>query len=112
MSWVTGILICHSVMETYRERDDGEDYYAIIVEINSWLHAKGYTALHRLDGHMRNGKHPQMIVWGGGYNYFPDNEFLEFFRTRDWESKEEVFLLFNPEDGPLAVLQPFQGEAP
>ena len=41
MSRITGILICHSVMEGYKERDDGEDDYQIIDEINVWLEEKG-----------------------------------------------------------------------
>ena len=44
---------------------------------------------------MCNGKHPQMIVWGGGYNYFLGEEFVAFYKTRAWNEPEEVFLILN-----------------
>jgi hypothetical protein len=106
MSVVTGIVICHSCVEGYEETDDGSDKYAVIEELNDFLKKYEKSPLHRLDEHMCNGKHPQMIVWGGGYNYFPNEEFLEFFRSRKWNEREEVFMVFNPEEGPISIVRP------
>jgi hypothetical protein len=52
---------------------------------------------------MNGGKHPQMCVWGGGYNHFPDLEFI--LRTRKWKYPLEVVLIYNPEEGPILVMR-------
>ena len=106
MSVVTGIVICHSCSEKYVEHDLGNDTYLVINELNAWLLNHGKSELHSLDNLMCNGKHPQMIVWGGGYNYLNDEEFVTLFRTRQWEQPDQVFMVFNPEDEPMRVIMP------
>lgn len=106
MSCVTGIVICFSCAEDYTERADGTDRYPILEEINSWLSERGKLPLVKLDEKMSCGKHPQMNVFGGGYNYLGDGEFLELFATRNWKEKDQVFMIFNPEEGPIQVIKP------
>ncbi len=97
MSVVTGVLICYSL----------EENETPIVEIGKWLEANNKSPLHQLDEKMCNGKHPQMMVWGGGYNYLDNDEFIELFKSRDWINKEQVFMIFNMEEGPMRVIQPW-----
>lgn len=96
MSVVTGIVICHSL----------SDDSLAIAEINAWLVGQDKSPLHQLDEKMCNGKHPQMIVWGGGYDFLDDEAFIDFFKNREWKEPDQVFMVFNPENDPICVISP------
>ena len=51
-------------------------------------------------------KHPQVDVFGGGFNYFPNDEFAAFVLSLPWQCQENVALLVNPENGPTKVFRP------
>lgn len=88
MSSVTGILLSFSLAE-----EDREDVFPCVDEINAWLKENhDRSPLHRIDESMCNGKHPQMIVFGGGYNHIKDVELVDFILSRNWQNPESVVL--------------------
>ena len=92
MSTVTGVMLCTGCGE--------EDN---IQKVNSWLVENGYSALHSVDELCCNGKHPQMLMNGGGNNYFLDEPFVEFVMSVEWRRPEDVVLVLNPEHTPVEV---------
>jgi hypothetical protein len=100
MSVVTGIMICTGVSED-----------ECLAAINSWLALHDFSALHRVEEMCCNGKHPQMYMSGGGYNYFPNKKFADFFLTVPWKYPESAVLVLSPEEGSTFVIRPeFQEE--
>lgn len=95
MSVVTGIVLCTSIAETPTN----------FSKIDAWLADHSCSSLHEVDEHCCNGKHPQMSIRGGGYNYFSNEEFLQFFKTLLWAYPENVVLVLQPEDGTTVVLR-------
>jgi len=106
MSWVTGLVICFSCSEDYAEQEDGTDKFPVVEKINAWLGERGKMPLVQLDEKMCCGKHPQMHVFGGGYNYLGDEDFLKMFHSLEWQCKESVFMIFNSEENPMEVIRP------
>ena len=108
MSVVTGIVLCASCGEPeFPELANGDAGDPIwLVAVNGWLAEK--SKIWRLDlveDDFGGGKHPQMRVAGGGFNYFPEDEFLEFIKNHPWETPDNVVLIMQPEDGPTRVWQ-------
>jgi hypothetical protein len=89
MSLVSGIMLCTSCAENSRN----------LHLIDTWLVANGFSALHPVDDLCCNGKHPQMNMRGGGYNYFKEDDFARFVISLDWDFKENVVLIIQPEEG-------------
>jgi hypothetical protein len=97
MSVVTGVVICTSCAEDI----------AIFAGINHWLaNNGGGWDLAMVDSHAGGRKRPQMHIAAGGFNYFPNDVFLAWFKTIGWEYPENVILIMNPEDGPTIVWRP------
>lgn len=96
MSWVTGITI-HC-----RHEDE------VVIEIQNWIASKGFSRLNNVDRYYNGSKHPQIDLYGGGYNYFPNEEFLEFVKTLEnyWNNPENVVVIINPEEGGCEVYRP------
>jgi hypothetical protein len=86
MSFVTGIVL------TFPTSD--EDNIGII---NEWVVSRGFQPMVQLDDTMRARKHPQMIVLGAGYNYFPESDFIEMLRSLNWEF-DDFCMILNPEN--------------
>lgn len=107
MSVVTGIVICASVMEDEHVNPDGGRVIHWIRDASQWISDNWLVGagLVQLDDQMSCGKHPQMIVAGGGYNYFLNDEFLTFLKAYPWKEPSEVVIVFNPEEGPISVVR-------
>jgi hypothetical protein len=71
--------------------------------VNGWLEERGISALAPIEDFCSGDKHPQMTILSGGYNCFPNKEFVEFFKTIRWEWPENAILVLKPEDGPTEV---------
>lgn len=103
MSVVSGVVLCTSCCED----EVSEDGPAILFErINEWLASKGPFKINRVEDNFGGGKHPQMFVAGGGFNYFPEDEFAEFAMSLPWSNPENVVLIIEPEDGRTRVFRP------
>ncbi len=53
-----------------------------------------------LEDYTGGNKHPQMCIAGGGFNHFPEQHFLDWFKTLNWYSPDNIVLIMQPEDGP------------
>lgn len=101
MSVVTGIILSMSVCEEHVE----DETPPAVVALNAWLQDNGFTPLRPVEEHFGGNKHPQLRVFGCGYNHFPEDEFIAQVATTDWEYPANVILIVNPETGPARVWQ-------
>lgn len=100
MSVVTGVVLCTSCVEDEEE---------VLDRINAWLLEKGggpRWSLKLVSDDFGGGKHPQMSVYGGGFNYFYEDDFAEFVISLPWQNPENVVLIMQPEDGSTKVFRP------
>jgi hypothetical protein len=82
MSVVTGFVLVRALAEDILRagREPGG-----IAEINRWLEEKGFVAPAEVaDKHALSSKHPQFYLYTAGYNHFPEDDFIEFFRSLEW----------------------------
>lgn len=105
MSVVSGVTL-QTGLEDYIERDGGPDLVPLIEEINAWLKEKGCAPLVSVEAAYGGSKHPQVRVYGCGFNYFPKDEFVKFVMGIEWQQPESVVLLINPEEGATRVFRP------
>lgn len=100
MSYVTGVVLQCSVVEDCVEKDDLKepDVVPILDELDAWLAARDFSPLHRVGREACKGKHPQIHILCGGYNYFPNDEFALFFEGRNWREPNQAVLLLTLED--------------
>lgn len=106
MSYVSGVVLQVDLADD-READSGNS--PIWKSIDEWLngHESGpFRPLRDVTDGLVLHKHPQTYVCGGGYNYFPDEEFAAFVMALPWENPDNVVLLINPEEGPTMVFTP------
>ena len=110
MSVVSGITLQHGLIEEYA-LDSNENYerFDLVEKINHWLDGRGHGPLVSVEDIYGGGKNPQIKVYGGGFNHFPEEEFAAFVMSLAWEDLENVVLLIHPEDGPTKVFRPVQG---
>jgi hypothetical protein len=104
MSVVTGLVLVCSVGEllNWAENQPGN-----IPSVNQWLSDRNFEDLKELaDTAATGNKHPQLLLYAAGYNHFPEDEFIDFFRNLQWESPERVVLVLQPEDGATRVIRP------
>lgn len=104
MSVVTGIVLHTSCAEGALLPD--HDVPNELLQIAQWLRNRDRACLVEVQDLMCTGKHPQTYVLGGGYNYFPEEEFAAFVMSLPWRCPENVVLIVNPEDGPARVYRP------
>ena len=89
MSVVTGIVLVTSLW--HKDKD-------CVVLANDWIEKEGFTPLTvGLEERCCKGKHPQIALMGGGYNYFPHERFEQFVQALPWEGG--VHLMIRTEDG-------------
>ena len=111
VSSVTGVVLCCSISEDCESADDAPPRF--LAEINQWLADRAHRdgppqwELVPVDEFFGGAKHPQISVWGGGFNHFPEDDFAAFIMSLDWRCPENVVLILNPEDGPARVLRPW-----
>ncbi len=103
MSVVSSVLLQMSVCEDAFDMALGPGGLLMLA---AFLDGHGKRPLADLTDHMPCGKHPQTFVFGGGYNYFPEDEFAEFVMAIEWQCPENVVLVINPEEGPTRVWRP------
>lgn len=97
MSHVTGVVLIFSIAE-----EGAGDFpkYTNLGLINTWLEERGFESLYDQSKASAGNRHPQIIVCIGGYNYFPEEDFVIFVLSLPWELPENFSLIINPEDGP------------
>ena len=94
MSVVSGVTIQANI--------SNEDF---IENINKWLKARYFSQLCSVEHYYGGDKHPQVKIWGGGFNYFPEDDFASYIISLPWKFRENVVLLINPEEGSTRVWQ-------
>lgn len=72
-------------------------------EIQEWLRSRHLGPLKNVEDYYGDTKHPQIALYGAGYNYFCPDSFINFVVTRRWSHPENMVLIINPEEGPCAV---------
>ena len=100
MSVVTSVVLQHAI-----EASDAADTPQM-VEINAWLSEHGFRPLKYLSDSFAGTKHPQVEVWGGGYNHFPNRAFADFVFSRKWDDYQgRLVLMMTPEEGPTDIVR-------
>jgi hypothetical protein len=94
MSVVTDVIICLSLSE---EIDD-EGTTPPVAEINDYLRSQNYGKLARVDDFAGGNKAFQAAVWMGAFNHLNVSEFMDFIKSREWQSREEVQVLLKKEE--------------
>ncbi len=105
MSVVSGVTLQISCAEEFIEQKSGPDVIPLVDEVNAWLAAKNFKPLTSLEDHYGGNKHPQVLVYGAGYNYFCEEDFAQFVMALRWNAPECVVLLINPEEGPTKIFR-------
>ena len=90
----TVILICDG---------DGE---ANVDIIQAWLSDRGKAKLAKLNSSFSGSKHPRIDTYGGAYNMFNNEEFVNLFMSLDWESEEGALLVIRPQDDGILTYRP------
>ena len=111
MSYVTSVVI---ICPTHCEHIYGtKDKW--IAKVNGWLKEnysyaqEGCALFENITDNINTPpcagtKHPQSCVYIGGFNYFPDAEFSEFFKTLKWPKANLLIRNEDWDDSPhLAV---------
>ena len=106
MSSVSAITLHTSCIEECTE--DGK--ILIIDRINEWLRNANFAPLLSVEDAYGGSKHPQVLIYGAGFNYFPETEFATFILSLPWECPENVVLLINPEEGSTKIFRPQKEE--
>lgn len=87
------------VTSVYVQLPYEDDNQPIIDSINNYLLSIGEThhQLERLDQHTGGSKHPQVIMLGGGFNYFPETHpelLFEFLKTLPLDSDKIIMVTY------------------
>lgn len=110
MSVVTAITIQLSCAEGFYEDRAEDSEPKNVIAVRKWI-AENYqygTCVNlkaKLEDSFGGNKYPQCNVWGAGFNYFPDDDFIEFWKTLEWELPENAILILQPEDGYTKVFR-------
>jgi len=102
MSYVSGVVLTVHVCE----EADEDAPLSQITAINAWLDEQGKGVLADLTSHMGGRKHPQIFVYGGGFNYLDEEAFVSVVREQSWAHPDNVCLIINPEQGAVQVYRP------
>jgi len=104
VSVVTSLtLICALVDGEGDEDGAPSDHIAFL---NGWLKKRNFGPLVDVSSHSGGTKHPQTCTFHCGYNYFPEDEFVQAVLSALWENPENVVLIMQPEDGATRVFRP------
>ena len=104
MSVVTGFVLMCAMGEDLMaaERPPGS-----VAQIKVWITGRNFQAPAEVaERHASGDKHPQLYLYAAGYNYFPEDEFIAFFQTLQWECPENVVMVLQPETGATRVIRP------
>ena len=89
MSVVTSLVLMCDLSEDLMAHENPPGSVALI---NQWLVARGRQPLADVaDEHASGDKHPEIYLYCAGYNHFPEDEFIAFFRTMRVRSSESGF---------------------
>lgn len=103
MSVVTGVTIitncCNESLDT------------LIQRINEWIVDDppcGGGRLFQVDQYYGGGKHPECLVWGGGFNYLSWSKLIDFVKGLPWKDyfnveEDRVILVISPDQRPMEV---------
>lgn len=97
MSNVTDIILSCSRSEEYRE-DGEEDRYACIEAINTWLEERDFPPLRDMTNAAGGDKYMQAVVYGGAFNYLPEEELIRVVWSQPWVDRQAVRLLVQSEE--------------
>jgi len=104
MSVVTGFVLICALAEDIMT---AEHPPGSVARINQWLAERYFQAPAELaERHAGGNKHPQLYLHAAGYNHFPADEFIDFFRALPWQCPENVVLVLQPETGATRVIRP------
>jgi hypothetical protein len=105
MSSVSGVVLSISSRDHSLGDDDDNRLPLPVEALNGWLTDQrgDHRVLTELTRHMGGNKHPQLRVFGGGFNYLDEDGFAELVLSQPWEFPENVVLIINPEEGPSRV---------
>jgi hypothetical protein len=99
MSVVTGVTIISQCCDEY-------SIPRLVEKLNQWIATDpscGGGRLVGVDHHYGGGKHPECLIWGGGFNYLSWQEFIEYAKSLPWEDavtlpdEERVILVVSPD---------------
>ena len=104
MSVVTGFVLICALAEDLQANEHPP---GSVAKIKRWLAERSFQEPAELaERHATGDKHPQLYLHAAGYNHFPEDEFVAFFRDLDWQCPENVVLILQPETGATRVLRP------
>jgi hypothetical protein len=77
-----------------------------IQRLNAWLIERDFAPILDLAGpHAVGSKHPEIDVYVAGYNYFPEDEFIELFLSLRWYVPEVCVLVLTPQEGAARIIR-------
>jgi len=107
MSVVTGVTIISQCC-------DKHPIGGLVDNLNAWIKADkpcGPGQLVQIDEHYGGGKHPEVLVWGGGFNYLSWNEFIEYAKSLPWKEalggmadEQRVIMIVSPDQRKAEVV--------
>ncbi len=104
MSVVTGFVLVCTLAEDLMSAEHPPGSFALIKQ---WLADRDISAPAEVaEQHAVGDKHPQFYLYTAGYNHFPEDEFIAFFRTLSWQCPENVVLCLQPEEGATRIIRP------
>jgi hypothetical protein len=77
-----------------------------IKQVMGWLRAEEWVLPTEVSDHATGGKAAPFALYIGGYNYFPENDFIDFFNSIEWEWPENVILILQDEHHAGRVIRP------
>lgn len=88
----------------------GLDIDAPMEQVNDWLtrnNMKGSIAKIDLTNHVSGNRGFSMDLFGGGFNYFPVDDFAEFVKTVNFGMfSDQTIILLTTETDPTVVVRP------
>jgi hypothetical protein len=70
VSVVSGVVLSVSLCEELAE----EEVPPPILDLNRWLAQRSLGELKDVTEHSGGGKHPQTLIWAGGFNHLDEDE--------------------------------------
>ena len=98
MSVVTAIFIACNLSEISSYGESGEERVPAIESINNGGALSTVGHLKKLSEYTGGSKHPQVLVYGGGFNHLPLDEFESDVKAAPWEEPGNVRIWIKRED--------------
>ena len=95
MSHVSGVTLQISCAED--GNNDAHATVCLVDQINAWLKERDFMPLVSVEDRYGGSKHPQVYIYGAGFNGFDEDDFAAYVLSLPWNVPESLVLLIQPE---------------